>query len=537
MVTRTSRPLNTRRQSVRRAAPAQAKSEPEPVPTPDPSPATPGPAVEPGTPRRVVIDGIEYRPAPTPGTTVTTGSIVIAITTHDRNDLLAEALRHHQAHLPPNARLIVVDDASAKPVDGADYRFEDNVGVARAKNKCLELAMRTGAEHLFLFDDDTWPISDDWWKPYLDSPEPHLAHSWNLQKIFADDRHTAWHASGGTVLYYTREVIADVGGMRTDFGTWGCEHVNLSDRIHNRGWTSWRYADITGAERLFYECDRERARNGHKSTATPEQRQHNAGPGRELWISRIHTDDEFVEYRQLDDVILTCLFTNKQAQLSGRRLRPTVEPLRALADSVKHGRMVCFYDRMENPELATGTGESVEFVPAECKINIFFQRWLTYWQWLRQHPEVGRVWCVDGTDVTMLRDPFEPLEPGKLHIGWEPVTQESKWLRDHHPEKRVQEFMINNPGLQLVNPGLVGGDRATVLEFCHAMTRYFFDVAIDHAQVWQPRPQAIVGSGDVPAANLVAYTRFGDRLITGTRVATVFKAFEASPQFSLWQHK
>lgn len=62
----------------------------------------------------------------------------------------------------------------------ATYRFEENVGIARHKNKCLELLADAGCEHLFLFDDDAYPLVEDWWRPYVDSPEPHL------MRIFLD---------------------------------------------------------------------------------------------------------------------------------------------------------------------------------------------------------------------------------------------------------------------------------------------------------------------------------------------------------------
>jgi hypothetical protein len=28
----------------------------------------------------------------------------------------------------------------------------------------------------FLWDDDAWPIADNWHLPYIESPEPHLAY-------------------------------------------------------------------------------------------------------------------------------------------------------------------------------------------------------------------------------------------------------------------------------------------------------------------------------------------------------------------------
>src|SRR5690606_41238265 len=64
-----------------------------------------------------------------------------------------------------------------------------------------------------------------------------------LEILYQDEHHVAYHATRGCMLYVTREVVQDVGGLDPEFGQWGWEHVSWSDRIHNRGWTTWRYAD------------------------------------------------------------------------------------------------------------------------------------------------------------------------------------------------------------------------------------------------------------------------------------------------------
>ena len=98
----------------------------------------------------------------------------VGVTTHNRKESLDAALRNIRKYLPEGAKLVVVDDASTTPVPEADFRFHRNVGIAVAKNKCLELL--DDCDHIFLFDDDCWPKCADWWKPYVESPEPHLMY-------------------------------------------------------------------------------------------------------------------------------------------------------------------------------------------------------------------------------------------------------------------------------------------------------------------------------------------------------------------------
>ncbi len=98
--------------------------------------------------------------------------IGIGITTHNRPQVFRHTLRNVLKFAPRGAKVLVVDDASTDTVREATYRFDVNAGIARAKNKCLELL--EDCDHIFLFDDDTYPIKKGWEQPYIDSAEPHL---------------------------------------------------------------------------------------------------------------------------------------------------------------------------------------------------------------------------------------------------------------------------------------------------------------------------------------------------------------------------
>ena len=99
-------------------------------------------------------------------------TIGIGLTTHNRRDVLELSLKHFIAFLPPDSKFVIVDDASEEPYESATFRFEENVGIAKAKNKCLELL--EDCEHIFIFDDDCYPIKDGWWAEYVASEEPNL---------------------------------------------------------------------------------------------------------------------------------------------------------------------------------------------------------------------------------------------------------------------------------------------------------------------------------------------------------------------------
>jgi hypothetical protein len=482
----------------------------------------------------VVIDGIRY--APVTGEDGKPPVIGVGITTRDRRDAFNKTFGEIK-RLTPDAKIVVVDDASKTPAPEATYRFEKNVGIARAKNKCLELL--DDCEHIFLFDDDAYPLVEDWWRPYVDSPEPHLMAIYDrapgkppdVETLYRDEQHVAYHATRGYMLYVERRVLDTVGGMDPAFGRWGWEHVSWSDRIHSAGLTTWRYADVTGSHELIHSMDR----HGEVDTVVDEKaRQFSTGPGRELRMSSRHSSKR-VEYRDLDDVVITTLLTGRKDPQRGRALNADPGLLGELHDSLRHkGRFVVLHTGLDDADSRLPRAE-LQQVPQG--INPYFERWIAVYRWLREHPEVGRVWCVDGTDVQMLRDPFNEMEPGVVYTGYEPTTLRSKWMLDHHPDKTLQEFMRGNPNLPLLNAGLLGGSRGDVMAFAHAVTKMWFDDHIDHILGWEKGRVCDGSSGDMAVFNYVARTFFAERLSTGPHVCTVFKAFEKNNTTAFWAHK
>lgn len=179
--------------------------------------------------------------------------IGVGITTHNRRALALATIDHWRALLPEGARLVVVDDGSDEPLPGADHRFEIPAGVARAKNRCL--ALLDGCEHIFLADDDVWPTSPDWWRPYAAAPVPHLMHLWRGTVLHNDGALIARSHPQGCLLYVRRNALDRVGGMRPEFGRYGREHLEWSQRIHAAGLTPWPYMGVAGTSDIWHAMD------------------------------------------------------------------------------------------------------------------------------------------------------------------------------------------------------------------------------------------------------------------------------------------
>ena len=461
--------------------------------------------------------------------------IGVGVTTRNRHDVVAHTVAEIE-RLTPGAVVVVVDDASAKPVERADYRFDDNAGIAAGKNKCLELLVDAGCDELFLFDDDAYPLREDWWRPYVESPEPHLMRIFpdlsgprklrDLTELHRDDRHVAYSGPRGVMLYAHRSVLDVAGGMDVGFGKWGYEHGDWSCRIHAFGLTTWRFADVIGSDELIYCLDEH-----EKVDRVVDRREREQLVKRN--VKRYHGQYDSAiryEYRPPRDVVITSLFTGRPDPQRGTRMAADVALLAGLRTSLRRrGRpLVVLHDELDAPD-----DELVTFVRQTPGAQPYFQRWISTYQYLRTHPEIRWVWAVDGTDVEMLHDPVPHMEHGKLYLGSEYQVVGCEWMRRNHRADSLIDFFNENQERQLLNAGLVGGDRDTVMGFLHRIVRYYHDNIAD--RFWRREPHDL-GVGDMAAFNKVAYEQFADRLVFGPQVNTVFKA-EQRNEFSWWRHK
>lgn len=190
-----------------------------------------------------------------------TGAIGVAISTtgdEHRMGFLETCVRAWDRVLPEGSLLFVTVDGSqvdAERVVDRDrvslysegvYRVgqpkaeqpwfvkDQRMGVAVNKNTGIELLMGAGVEHLFLCDDDTWPLSPTALDKHLELDIPHSLVCWGKSRLGdTHAKYATWNWPRGVMLYQTRAVVERVGGMDERFGPGGHEHVEWSQRIHN----------------------------------------------------------------------------------------------------------------------------------------------------------------------------------------------------------------------------------------------------------------------------------------------------------------
>ena len=460
----------------------------------------------------VLIDGKAY----VEQTNNKNKSIGIGITTHNRNQLVASTYDKIKS-LSPDAKIVVVDDASIQRVviEGAEvYRFRNNVGIARAKNKCLELLQ--DCDHIFLFDDDTYPKVEGWETPYVESKEHHLMYlfeNWasgvpvgDDAVVYQDDDIVAHHHARGCMMYVDKTVLQTVGGMDVRYGKAMNEHLDWSNRIFNAGLTTFKYMDVPHSSNLIHSMDEYK----EVISSIGKSERMNGVMNNDHLLNESLTSTRFAPYGS--SVVIASYFANVNDPQRGVAWKADPKAIEKLKNSVEwHGlELVLIHNCFDAPNKTT-----ISSTP-------YFERWLKEWQYLRDHPEIEYAFVVDATDVEMLNNPFNKIEKGKLYIGDEPSTVGNQWMLTNHLEPSVNKVLREFGDEPLLNCGVVGGDRQTVMDLCRDMYLYHFENPQDKT--------------DMGIFNKLLYTKYSAIKDYGRHVTTIFKANERrSPAF--FKHK
>lgn len=467
---------------------------------------------------------------------VKAGKIGIAITTQNRREIFSKTYEQIKALMPPGAYLYIVDDGSKEPLEIANFRFNVPAGIAKAKNKCIEGLMRAGCEHFFLFDDDCYPLAVSWYKYYIENQEPHLMYifeNWgdgsrvgDCEKIYSDYEIVAYTKSRGCMLYFTREVIEIVGGFHEDFGRWGWEHVNFSDRVYKAGLTKFRYQDANTRGRImFYSVDQ--YTKNEFSTVSGNER--NKALEHSVKTYHILDKEENVFFPFAKNwrpyTYLTIYITGVSDPQRETKWDSNIFDLEVLAKSVNDtlGRLVVFYNNLKDEDIKKfkELHPCVSFIKvAENNLNVYFYRWVLYYDYLRRNKINGFVACVDGTDVEILKNPGSEW----LFTGCEEASINNQWLWLNHNHYKMGLFMRDYGGYQMLNAGVLGGDPEAVREYIRNIIDIYGEAPTDNKT-------------DMLAFNMAAY-RFGrENIAYGDHVTTTFKGYEYDNKKAWIRHK
>lgn len=216
--------------------------------------------------------------------------IAIAISTRNREEAYFKCLKEHLLLGIEGCQIFVVDDQSEPKYCMSDHRFDERQGISVVKNKCIQICYESGADHMFLFDDDTYPIADNWWLPYVESGLEHAMYCIGSGRDAG--KYKYHHTPNGCMLYFTRKCIDTVGGFDTNYKN-KYEHTDLSRRIYNAGLTPAPYIDVIGSDELIYCMDQD---NAIERSLTYRETQDALKGGYDYFLSQANSKD-FKEFR------------------------------------------------------------------------------------------------------------------------------------------------------------------------------------------------------------------------------------------------
>ena len=455
--------------------------------------------------------------------------IGIAITTRNRPEVLKTCLEQHRKHIPKGAKLIVVDDASDTRIK-SDYRFPCNAGISAAKNKCIELL--EGCEHYFLFDDDCWPITDDWHLPYINSGIKHLSFTFpSLSNGRPNGRRLMWSRNGisnytkpcGCMLYFTKEVVEKIGGFDPDYIQWGFEHIDFSIRAYNAKLTHQKFLDVADSLKLFHSMDRD----GDSKASVPSEIkticiQHN----RARFAQNANNLRKIPHDHPNNGILLAAYFNSVNDPQRGEKWEPDASQLETLIKSCEKNGVDyrIFHDCLET--------DNPKFIKVEPQTDYApnVSRYFVFRDWLLQN-EVDNVFMVDSTDVEVLRNPFMSLNPEKLYVGDEYAMRvDNIWMRrnqEPHLKSLVdyRRTIASNGRNVLVNCGITGGSHKMAMEYL----KHRVELHTKHTK-------GTLQSTDMAIFNYIVWKYFKGRITNGLKVNTKFKKYEYN-KVSYFRHK
>lgn len=190
----------------------------------------------------------------------------IGITTYKRPEHLKKCLEQIAKHTTIAHKLFINDDSLTKQ------------GVAASKNNCLK-ALKD-CDYIFLFDDDCFPIKDNWEKYFIDmaksSGQQHFCYLRETQSIksIGGKEIKSYNNCAGAMMFFTKTCIEKAGLYTEAFGRYGFEHAELSERINKLELTSSKYICPELASEFIYSMDLDSGMEGlpkHKPSMTNEE--------------------------------------------------------------------------------------------------------------------------------------------------------------------------------------------------------------------------------------------------------------------------
>ena len=184
---------------------------------------------------------------------------------------------------------------------------------------------------------------------------------------------------------------------------------------------------------------------------------------------------------------------------------------------IKHDlNCIILHDNSPEEFINKLTTDKIKWVRVNSSgLNMVDIRWTLYHQLIESMPLVKKVFCLDISDVIILKNPFELMDPDKVYCGDEEcLNKDNFWMMERfnwmkHPE--VTDHMHEYVNNKVLNCGIVGGNRENMLEITNKMGTVLKESNIQNTTV------------DMAAINAILYRYYNNKLVHGHPLNTKYR--------------
>lgn len=199
---------------------------------------------------------------------------------------------------------ITMNEYEGKDIHSNDYKIfiaKDITNIAKAKNECL-YALKD-CDHIFLFDDDCFPINDLWIQYFIEwnkNGYDHLLYLTERHKHIGSKGCPMYEDCGGCFMYISKSALEQVGYFNTEYKQYGFEHAGWSKRFEiNNG--SRYFHSLHDINKYLYSLDYQGEGNWgikHKSSITDYKvMQESIDYNRKVFEKEISGDKIYYDYK------------------------------------------------------------------------------------------------------------------------------------------------------------------------------------------------------------------------------------------------
>jgi hypothetical protein len=231
--------------------------------------------------------------------------------------------------------------------------------------------------------------------------------------------------------------------------------------------------------------------------------------------------------------VLTTYFTSeKDPQSSNIWSNDDFTIIKKFYDSIVEHDLNCIIliDNSSDAFIEKYKTDKIQFVRCDSSgLNMIDIRWKLYHDLLSQNTDISSAFFLDVSDVVILKNPFNYIQPDKIYCGDEEIiNQESQWMLRRYKllsNKEIDNELKKYLDKKVINAGILGGNRDYLIDITGKISNLLLHSKITHTTV------------DMCAFNHVLYTYYRTNLVHGLPVNTVFRADDSDNKIAWFKHK